>query len=156
MPTFAIWVAAGLALVSAPAPEARGLAALVGRYKITAGASGTVEIGPALGGSFYELRVVFTDVPHELRYLIATAEAGGARPVWRFEAEPAPAVRNEGIVRFEGNELIAEFPHKAAGSARVLRERWKVNATGELDFALETISGGAVVRRVGNFTASRQ
>ena len=132
------------------------MASLTGRYKITSGGSGTVEIGPALGGSFHEVRVVFTDVPHELRYLVATTSVSGTHPVWRFEEDPAPAVRNEGTARFEGGELIAEFPHKTDNPSQVFRERWKVAASGELTFVLEASSEGKKLRRVGGFTAARQ
>jgi hypothetical protein len=153
---YAVWLAVAVAALTPTPPAPEGLAALSGRYTITKGATGSVEIGSVLGGAYYEVRVVFTHGPHELRYLIAAADQAGTRPVWRFEAEPAPAVRNEGTATFVGGELVAEFAHKSDGDERVFRERWKLNWAAGLDFALETTSPGGVVRRVGSFTASRQ
>src|SRR5687767_101234 len=156
MHIFGMWTTAALILAAATSPQPREMASLSGRYKITSGGAGTVEIGPALGGSFHEVRVLFTDVPHELRYLVASEAVRGIHPVWRFEEEPSPAVRNEGTARFEGGEFIAEFPHKTDSPAYIFRERWKVAASGQLDFVLEASSEGKKLRRVGSFTAARQ
>jgi hypothetical protein len=153
----AIWTAVALSLASATPPQPTGMASLVGLYKITSGGTGTVEIRPALGGSFHEVRVLFTDVPHELRYLVATAAVSGTHSVWRFEEDPAPAVKNEGTARFEGGELIAVFPHKADNPSQIFREHWRVAAaSGQLDYVLEASSEGKKLRRVGGFTAARQ
>jgi hypothetical protein len=151
----AIGVVVAFVLAAATA-QPQAITSMAGRYTITAGAVGTVEIAPALGGSFQEVRVVFTDVPHELRYLVATEEVGGSHSIWRFEGDPAPAVQKEGTARFEGGELIAEFPHTTRNPAQVFRERWKVSAAGQLEFVLEAGSVGKATRRIGSFTASRQ
>ena len=152
-----IYGAGTVALILATmTPHTTEMASLTGRYKITSGGAGSVEIGPALGGSFQEVRVVFTDVPHELRYLVSTAAVRGVHPVWRFEEDPAPAVRNEGTARFEAGELIFEFPHKTDNPSQVFRERWNLAASGQLDFVLEASSEGKTLRRVGGFSAARQ
>ena len=153
----AIWTAVALTLATMTSPPPTEMASLVGLYKITSGGTGTVEIRPALGGSFHEMRVQFTDVAHELRYLVRTAAVGGIHSVWRFEEDPSPAVKNEGAARFEGGDLIAVFPHLTDNPSQVFREHWKVAAaTGQLEYVLEASSEGKKLRRVGGFTAARQ
>jgi hypothetical protein len=75
-----------------------------------------VRIAPALGGTYAEWRVNFGSPAHELRLMVGVQKADGSYPVWRFEQEqePAPAVGQEGIARFDADELVAEFP--ASGS----------------------------------------
>ena len=139
-------------------PEVVGgpLSLFNGRYKIIEGAEGTVEVRPAVGGTYAELQASFDNPSHELRVIVGAARADGTFPVWRFEQKPAPKVPNDGVGRLQNGELVTDFVAAADPDHKLLRERWNLTGDTQLEFTLEAASSGGTPRRVGGFIARRK
>jgi hypothetical protein len=138
-----------------PAEVDGPLPAFNGRYKITQGATGVVEVRAAVTGDYSQLHASFTNPPHDLLVIVGKPKADGTLPVWRFEQEPAPNIPNNGMGRLQNGELVADFMSADDPGQKLIRERWKFINRGELEFALEASSDGAAPHRVGGYTAKR-
>jgi hypothetical protein len=132
---------------SGPLPQFRG------QYEVTRSV-GTVRVSDALGGAYTEWAISIGRPAHEVRMMVGPRRSDGTFPAWRFEADPAPNVSNEGTARLEGQTLVADF-YSDSQPQKLLRERWTLESNDSLRFDLEAAESGAP-QRVGGFTANRR
>jgi hypothetical protein len=114
--------------------------------------SGTLEIKPAIKGWYVE-RIILTKtegIDREFHSMFTYDTTLKRYRIWRFET--LPPEKNEGVVRFEGDELIEEYEFAPGG---IFRNRTTMVNSGELRIISELQDASGRVRRIGVTTAKR-
>jgi hypothetical protein len=121
--------------------------------------SGTLELAYDIKGWFVESNLIKeTAGPHRhWRLLMTWDEHQKKYRVWRFETTPMrPNI--EGVIRFEGNEMVAEwlqFP-RADGKRVTYRSIFKIKNRDELEIITEDQDADGKVNRIGIVTTKRK
>jgi hypothetical protein len=168
---FAIFNSAGVAQENlknafglSPPVELKKFEPFLGKYEATVDWpnlkwSGTLEIAYAIKGWFVESNLIKeTAGPHRhWRLLMTWDEHQKKYRVWRFETTPVrPNI--EGVIRFEGNDMVAEwlqFP-RADGKGVTYRSTFRITNKGELEIITEDQDADGKMNRIGIVTTKRK